>query len=421
MNDYKKIVSLLNDVRFKGYEDIMCGDALLLILQNKPDSSGFRDCLSGIRRLLKCVLFNEAQFNIVGNPDTLFLFSNSYRTREDHLNNFNSLVKISKNHIEMVPGKRKLKPKLRFLKNTIKWYLQIKEPVKKSSLRLYLISCILEMYSNYYRFFDYSNKLNLEVNKLVSFCDVHAIDCFFTQMFNKEDKLTCTLQHGVFTSEVNSWAIEGSRSRYFLASNQFTCDEAKLLKYSNTMILAGMYSYVGKKIDNSFNIVQPQVIGVYLDSENNRRDNILTIKMVVEYINKYGKRFAIKFHPSSNPQTYRQYIRQVDSIMCCEKGKSVIDFCKEVDLVIARNSTTLIESLQYGIPAYIIYSENQFENMFKNVKLLKFSTAEEFHEIVDIQSIDQIKIQLEKGRSYFCYAGDITSNYINVFRSLGIN
>lgn len=421
MERFQSLIKNINSIILDECDGIYCGDLLYYILKGKTECSDFKDLLSAIKMILYTIWFDDVDIDCFGDGSSLFLFSNSYRGRVDHLNNFNSIVSLFQNRIYMKPGKKRIHYHTGYYRIICKWNGKLKGVILSRGLRLYIISCILKAYSDFDFFKQYIYERKFIVSSLVTFCDVHAIDSFFTQKFNQEGLNTVTLQHGVFTSVTNYWPFVGSRSKFFLASNQFSIDEARKLDYKNKMIVAGIYSYVGKEEIQMKKIKEIKVIGVFLDAEIYRDDNIKTINIIADYNRKYGKKIKIKFHPVSKIDSYDKFIERIPRVECIGKEKTVIDFCKEVDVIIVRNSTTLIEALQFGIPSYIIHNDDQTDDMYKNVDSLKFTSAEDLHELIDRQDLDQIKKQMRGGQEYFCVDGNITNNYKNIFHKLGIN
>lgn len=411
------IIKKINEVKLYQCNNVCCGDVLYYALQNHS-SFGLRDLFIAIKVFIRVLFFDSIDIVKNGTGSTVFLFSNSYRSRVDHYKSFLSIVSLSKNNITVVPGKRKFKFHRGFISLFNKWNKQL------SFLgvyeRMFISACLMDVYSNYTFVEEYIKENNLDINQLVTFCDVHAIDSFITQMYNEKNIKTITLQHGVFTSRGGTWALTASHSRYFIAMNQFTVDEATLVGYKNTMIVAGMFASVNKE-PTKRNIERINSIGIFLDTEIYRADNIKTLKTVEEYSKKYPKKFLIKFHPTSNIDSYRIFTDAIENCNCIGKEMNIFEFCNNVDLVIARNSSTLIESLQYCIPAYIIHDDDQIDDLYGNVNKLKFNNVDELHYLIDVQSINVILDQMKDARNYFCAEGNVTDNYKNVFSSLGID
>lgn len=415
------LIDMINSIQLEKCEDIRCGDMLYYVVKGKQDRNPFRDLLSSIKAILKIICFDDVKITSRGKPDTVFLFSNSYRGRKDHLQNFKNVCDISENHILVEPGEKFLKFHKGYIFLIHRWSKQMSSCIPNRGLRLYILSGLLKAYSDYEYVQKYIREKNLNIRTLVTFCDVHAIDSYFTQRGNAAGITTVTLQHGVFTAKVNYWPFSGSYSQYFLASNALAVEEAKLLNYKKTMMIAGLYSYVNRELPVIEDTGKIKTIGVFLDTEAYRTDNIKTLKVVEEYQKIFGKKIRIKFHPASVKESYENFTNRIEGAECVGNEMNVVEFCKTVDVVIVRNSTTLIEALQFGKPTYIIHNDDQEDDIFANVDILKFSTAEELHKIIDLQSSEQIHDQLIEARKYFCSEGDITEKYRSIFRKIGIS
>ncbi len=419
METIEDLISYINLIDLYNVEGIKCGDALYYPLKNleKKQSLTFFET---IKSITYSVMFDNVKIEFCGKPNTLFLFSNSYGRRYDHLNNYSEIVHLCDNYIFAKPGKREFRFHIGYIYILLKWMKQLKKVTSKLKLRLYIVSYLIKAYSDYQRIetdIDHSGNI---IDNLVTFCDVHVIDCFITQQYNMQNKKTITLQHGIFTKYADSYPFKGSKSKHFLVANVFSQNEAILSGYKNNIIAVGLCSFVNKSISRTFSIPDIYTIGVFLDSEIYREGNISTLKIIAEYNRMYGKEILIKFHPSSLVKEYEKYLEEFSDCGVVDERTSVIEFCEKSDVVIARNSTTLIEALQYGVLTYIIYSEKQEGKMFQNIDILKFENPEELHNLIDLQTKGQMMKNLMDGRKLFCCEWDITEKYKSVFRELGI-
>ena len=102
---------------------------------------------------------------------------------------------------------------------------------------------------------------------------------------------------------------------------------------------------------------------------------------------------------------------------CVQKG--FLDFFREIDAAVVRNTTVMLEASQFGIPSYIIQNPEQVFDIYQNVTELKFGTAEEFAALLD-RPKEEIRQDVETARTIFGCPGEIAENYRQAFRELGI-
>lgn len=426
MSENKKLMKLidtLNSLNFDGCEGVACGDVLYYHLMDGKKSCEF-PLYKSLLRVIFFVFTYENKYVESGSSDNLLLFSNSYRDRKDLLSNFFKFEKLINNKLVMLPDKRRFTfDKIKDIYLLFKWNVMLKPIIVNPKIRWLILMRLYQAYSDYKEYDNYIHKKQLQIKNMISFCDVHAIDSFFTQKFNYENKNTVTLQHGTFCSSTNAWAIEASRSHFFFANSQFTLDEAHYTKYrkENKMIPVGLLSAIGE-LQRPFSVVNDiNVIGVLLDGELQKEDNIRTLKTMQEYCRKNNKKLVIKFHPSSNNADYKCYMDECIKYEFVTKDVSIFQFSEVVDITITRNSTTLIEMLQLGRPVLRIYSENQAWDVYKNSKTLKFETVEELENLLDSRYRDMLQKTCLEMKKYFCGDGDISKNYKRALERLEID
>lgn len=424
MRDYQEIVSKINTVHFTGCEAVRCGDVLYYLIQYRKDENHLILFLKSIKHILARLLTYEYDVEARGEKNSLFLYATSTGDRPDLFQSFYNVARLPHNSIIIKPSStKKFRPgRIKFLPLVFKWIRDCKSIDLPFSTKIFSIAFILDAYATY----EYLKKqIDYEtINNLVVFCDVHSVDSFFVQMFNELNKNTITLQHGnVCSAKGYSWPIIASQSKYFLAYNQFTINESKNVDYRNSMILVGFFSFVNSDNYLSYKTFPDSIntIGVFLEGAIFDVDNYRMIEVVAEYCLNTHKKLKIKLHPTCDKERYQNKYSQMKDIEFVDKNYTVIQFCDEIDVAVIRNSATLSQSLQYGIPSYIMYDDQQIAKIYKNVDILKFSNAYELETILDNRNMNCIRKDLLAGQELFCCSGDITQKYINALAEFGID
>ena len=417
---YRKIV---NEAKLKGCENILCGDTLYYTLwplnDNKLNLVQFlRNCSS----IIKSTFFTRNEFVLNGKePRTLFLFSSSY-CREDLKKNFMKAANLVPNRLDMLSGgKRKFLGFgfIKYLFYVLSWNRTLKKQIPDLYLRFLIIYVIYVAFIDYKVYEKISKQHNLSITNLVSNCDTHAVDSFFTQKFNSENLLTVTLQHGAVCSTFNRWALEGIKSKYFICNNQFTIDEAKNTSFDKIIISAGNLSYIGIPQYSIPKFFKNKNIGIILDGEIMRENNYFVLKFFKKFFNNSDCGLFYKFHPTSKIETYKDYLPNNSKIF--GKEINILDFAKKIDLAIVCNSTVLFELLQSYIPVFIIDTEKSKDfGIFKNTKYFRFSNEKELIEYLKLVETEEFLPMLKKMRNYFCTDGDTKENYMKIFKKIGI-
>lgn len=417
MVDIAVVIKSINELYFPGEENIKYGNMLYYPLMSFSENKNF---LLGIKKLIGALLFDKLDITVYGNPKTVFLFSTSYLHRKDLLESFIKAANLVDNKVLMIP---KNKWSLRALTpsdiiSLMRFNKSLKLVIHRLDLRLFCLGHIWGAVKDYKKLDTYIKERKIQVDNLVSLCDVQPEDCYFTQIFNSNQKKTITMQHGVYTSTVNNWVMKGSLSKYMLVDNQFTIDEGICVGYKNKMLVAGPFSCINEeKFRNSNKSIH--VMGVLLDGEPYTEDNICMIKLIYSFCMRQKLKMYVKCHPLSNVDIYMKCIND-DKIAFYGKEISAIEFCKLIDVAIVRNSTVLIETLQMGIPTLIFSTKEQKIDVYSNYDKLKFCTIDELRKYFVKGQEDMLKQQLFDAQQYFCCSDDVSETYRKAFNQLGI-
>lgn len=418
-----KLQKKLNEISFRGCRGIGMGDVLYYFIECRMKQEyRLRDILIMFAEMFKKLVFSSYQFAYSGKADTLLLFSNSYRGRYDHLKSFKKVRDLLSDYVFVQPDEWKPgKIHYRAFFLSLCWFWQMRKIKEDFATRLFLTWGILHCYTDYESVIRELKKNRIRIRNFITLCDVMEVDCFFTQMLNKRNVKTITLQHGVFSSCGDTWPLAGSKSRYFVCWGQFTIDEGRRLGMDDRkMAAAGLLSAIG---NNAKDLAVPAIaekIGVLLGTDELYDDNVLTIKIAGEYCRRKNKKMYLRFHPASPKINYAKDLVGIDYEEI--QAENVYDFAEKMDVLIVRISSTFLEMLNAGRLVYMVYNEGQKWDMFQNTEIpesVKFSDAEELDR--KICSIDRnYKSDYERLRNYLFKQGDIAGNYQKVFRRLGL-
>lgn len=413
-------VGSLNTIYIQEFDGMKLGEMLYHTIPNELSNRSILGCCKFI---LNRTLLWQNEFEVKGNPKTLFLFSNSYSYRKDLLQTFDYVREISGNHIRMlgVSTKRLHIGYIRELGKLFIWNREIKKAVPSFVERLYVLRQLYGIYLDYKEYSHFVKKNGYSVDKLVTLCDVHAVDYYFTSKFNSEGKTTVTLQHGVFSSTANSRAYGLSQSKHFLANSQFAVDEA-VLSGHGTMGLhaAGLPSFVGREVHIKRSEFANKKIGAILEGEFCHEDNMRLISALQDFCKKNDKELYIKLHPVSDRNAYDDVIDNAFVKAVYGKEKGILEFAEIIDVAIVRNTTSLLELISQGIPSFIFVSEKQKMDVYKNAHMLRFETQDKLKEYLDAMISTDFAKKFDEMKKYFGDGEHAEENYQRIFSELGI-
>lgn len=269
----------------------------------------------------------------------------------------------------------------------------------------YVIKC-LSIWIKEFRNSDYNHRERIKIYSLlielldvlkslekIDFSQYKLAFCFydaepFQNLFSQYAKLqgckSATLQHGIMlaprASVVNNIDFSGIEfysfvSDYFLVWNEFTKLEA---------IKAGINEDRIQVLGISKCIAKPQLknnrdsnlIGVFLDGEFEKHNNIPLITITQEWARQKSMRCVFRYHPNFNGDEYASIIDTSISEVC-PKEVSLPEFVENSLFCVLANSTVLFELEYYCIP-FLRYSSNDLLDKFKDYSSLCFTSLFEF-------------------------------------------
>ncbi len=423
----KKVLENLNSIEerinlkvFKGCEGLLIGD---VIHYNCAKKLGLKAGMSFLFSIIKRAIFTHYDITVKGVPKTICLMSGYCASRSDHRKAFLDVVSLIDNCVIFQAKKPTLNLSFFFEIFKIRdWNKQLKCEIKDIGSRFLCLRIIFDAYLDYIYFEKMQKENSWEIDKIVTFCDVHPVECFFTQKFNEQNKITVTLQHGIFSLAIDPWAYIKSKSKYMLTDSQHSVDSAKSVGYKNIAIPVGSMHCINNKIVARPTQFKNDVIGIIMNSNMTpKEDNIRMVNIVQEFCKKYKKRALIKYHPNNNIEDYKSII-DTDVTEECEKTMNVVDFLNEIDVAVVCDSTVFTTALYNWIPVVLFYREGFDVKKYLNSEEVKFSSLTQFERLITMITDNQPFFDImERYREYYLSKGDIKENYRNAFKEIGIN
>ena len=429
-NEFKNnIQEELNHISFRDCENILVGDVLYYPIFYINSKHKNRTWLINLLRLIKwylCIvkriLLNKYQYKTSIKTNSLFLFSSSYGEREDLKKNFmkvKELVPKSAAAIYDLSVYSFSCWKLKYLSLFREWDLIIKDKkICNNRLeRIYLLFNLINAYCDYKDAECFFGNDFAGINTLISFCDVHAVDSFFTQKFNAMNRNTVNLMHGSISDRRNSWTVFGIKSHFFIADSQFTKDLLIRNGYRGEIFVCG-YPYninKNKAINKTSN---ERIIGVILSARELHDEN-LGLCHSLSFLKGNDYKIIAKLHPNERKDDYESDCLSLFSEIY-EKEITSSDFLNRISFAIISPSTVVYEAIYNKIP-FVLYSDSL--NIYKEYGMPDIITA-------NIDEIEEKTINMLDGRynyvydlltDYYIEKGSAKDNYIDAFEKIGIH
>ncbi len=412
----------LNSMHFRGCDNILMGD--VLHYSNVDTSYGFFKKMILILKLIKkTFLLPRVEVYSRGELRTICLYAIGANYRDDHEKAFDNVVGLLDDYAAIKFQSLHISLKyIKYIKFLYFWNKEMKKGIVEFGKRIHILNHMYEVFLRYKYIKNKFPNLFEKAEYLLSFCDVHPMDCFLVQKFNFEQRTTVTLQHGAFSLVIDPWAYSGSKSKYMLMDSPHSVDSAKSVGYKNNAIPVGSMHCINNKIIEKPTQFKTDVIGVIMNSNMTpKEDNIGMINIVQEFCKKYKKRILIKYHPNNNPEDYKSII---DSSVVeeCKRTTTIEEFLNKVDVIVVCDSTVFTTSLFNWIPTILFYRDGFDVNKYLNSDEVKFSSLVQMENLITRISDDRSFFCLmERYREYYLSKGDIKENYRKAFKEIGMS
>ena len=418
--NFHEIVHKLTETKFYKLENIDIGKAFTITILNFENEK----IIYNLRGLIKNLLFISYKYTHQKNVKSkiLMFYSHQYSLRKDHLNSFKNLVKILQKSSSLVGiNKYRLNfSNIMLFVYSVIWFYQLKRFNFSISFNLYVLSYLLETYK--WNKFLIKSKFNQKYDLLISFFDAGFYDNIFTQLFNRSNKKTATLQHGHFlaskpyfiTKQDIGIAFEGFISDYFLIWGELTKIEAKKHNIpDNKLLIVGPANYIGKFQEYEYKRIKRKVFGIVLDG--NKSISLEHNRKLIRFGNflakKYKMKYIIKAHPVSN---IKDFLEVIDKKQCLKitNQMEVREFASNIDFSLVSGSSVYIELLYLKV---IVFRLSDEYDRYSSINQFIFSDNYQLKELVEefFLNFDYVISVQSEIRKAVISSGDIKLNYIN--------
>lgn len=409
----------LNLKSFKGCEGVLIGDVIHYNVSNPiKNTQGVKFVFSIIKR----AFVNHYNITVKGEPKTICLMSSYCSGRADHRKNFLKATNLVENSVVLCSGSTQYTLAYVFeLLKIFNWNANLKLEIPAFGIRMLCLRIIFDAYLDYKFFEKIENKNSWKIENLVTFCDVHPIDSFFTQKFNLNNKTTITLQHGTFSISSDSWVYSKAKSDYLLSDSIHSSECAKKVGCKSHVISVGALQSIGEEFVEKTAQNNSEVFGVVMNSEMTpREDNIEMIATVQAYCKQFGKKLVLKYHPNNNPKDF-EFVIDKTITEEYDKGKGIEEFLTEIGVIIVSDSTVFTTALAYNKPSFLFYRKGFDNERYLNSDEVKFTTAEELSVLVNKIGTNDFNNLMDRYKQYYLMPGSVKENYKKAFIELGIN
>lgn len=371
--------------------------------------------LSLIRMYISIIFFQNYKRNELNNSKIMFIFTNAYSARIDHLKTFRKFVNLFDDSIFIQPKKAFRLSFFRWLRSykILIWFFQMRIVSKDCRLRLYLS---LNLYLGY----DDSSKLYKIIEKcnnlkvVTTFCDIHSVDYLLTYKINARSPQikTVTVQHGHF---ISGWQFSFSHSNYFLVHGKMAQEFAvnsgkKLSRVKPVGLMQSILSEYSKILKVEHNT---RVFGVVLNGVGFEYDNEVLIETANQFSKAHDFKYILRLHPSNSIETYINYIDE-KYLSKISDHVSISEFSNEIDFALLGKTTVFIELHLLNKPCFrLVKSEDDF---FGKINYNSFSNYEEFIEKWNSYNNNGIAFydNIEVSKNYMVETDNVRDKYYSV-------
>lgn len=322
------------------------------------------------------------------NSDLLFVMSDRF-FRPDYIKKFNHIASLIDSSDMIYPEKLKIpKLKLNELPKRIfllfYWYYFSKDFNVSCKQRIRITTELLGTYD----FLRYMDKIDSSKYKaLTVFFDAGPYENALVQQYQSKNIVTCTLQHGMFSSrrEEAGFEFAGIQFRcfisdYFLAWNEYTKDE--MIKEgidSNRVRVLGIPQYAGAEftVNKDRDSDKRNIFGVILDIPSEQERNERLIKFANVLSKEFGLKYKLRYHPNAKKNEFDGILDDQFYNGFIDNSVSIYDYSREVDFTIMDSSSVYIELILLNHTTFRYSTQDVHdkylgitENTFSNVEML---------------------------------------------------
>lgn len=368
-----------------------------------------------IKELVRLFIFN-CKVEIEGNKSSNICFFYSFKSsnRKD-LDSIADLFKESIKDIKYIHFIRYISLKNLFEKIYMfsKYFREfLMQGVEDSCISAIVVTQYL-MQKNY---IDQFKIFDDELTIFITFCDAHGIDNLLTQIANRKQIKTITLQHGQYRilSDGNEIAdaelYENFISDYMLVWGQATVDEFirvgidadRLIKVGALKAFSFNKNSCKYEINSTF--------GVVLSGDPYKETNINMIKLANQIAEKHNLKYFVRFHPRNQRDLYLKYCKE-EYLTGSSSNIENSEYAKIVDFSLIHMTGVFVELLSVN-SLIIVYKDKFIEKIFE-IDPYCIQDIKEFDELYKLFLTNKNQIledQLNKYK-YFNEPGNVLANY----------
>lgn len=414
---FDELIKSLNNIRFKGMEEIQYGDVLFYSIYYYEKKKWIFELKAVLAPLLRGIYSVER----IGNDGNVFVFSSVYYKRRDHREKFNKVTDLIKNSTVISYQKGRYIKNIFNLYKIVKIYLQVKNLDVNFQLKRFISYWIYACVCEQSEIQEIIDKNNIKMNTLTSYCDVMPIDSMLVQYYKNRRVITITLQHGQFNTqtETGKAAYEKSYSDYFLCFGEYTKSASSNLKIDQTkMIPVGPPEMIRNNMPSAMKSKYTQCFGVIMSSFEFREENISLIECANEFARLFHMKAIIRLHPSLSFEDYRNHI-DGDLIEICKNNESLDQFIDRVDFAIVGNSS-VFQTFIFKLVPIFRYIVNEKTDVYTGIDWCKYSSVTDGIEIIRkyMNDLDMLQTKMLNTRHKLIGHGDTEQNYKEFYKRI---
>jgi len=407
----ERMAKKINSIDFKGLEQYHAGASLVVLLENfKAEKFSCMD-------LWSIPVYGEAYHMYSKGGRVMFLFSNSYKSRQDLKKWFLQIAGLLENKTVVLPkDEEKKRFSLQEKRQMGLWILQMAKIGLSIKEKIFCANLLLTGKRNLENIVGILDRVR--VCSIVTLADVHLSDYMVTAYCNSRGIRTVTLQHGFFPED--DMFFRYSESDYFLTYSKYTRQLAETYKKRRGVFVeVGMPDCVSLSISS---VKRDRKCGRFLVLLNGaqgkeQRANKKMLRICREYAQKNQCPFDVKAHPGTESlQEYRAIMSHWGRFIT--SSESAEELFEQYDFCVANVTTMVLKAVYMMTPIVLLKEKNEKSFFGLDKSNFHFSNFEEMERAVCYLKEKSAEKELLKIREFLCGSGDISQNYKEFFQKL---
>lgn len=402
---FDEYMHMLKDIRLDGLENVNTSEFLAIMYFDLH----YKYSLSKL--FINYLLLSSLQRK--GRSEKIvFLFTDSYYGRKDYVPDMHKVIKTAPRST-LLYSARHIHFHIKNIQFLRKWYKNLSCVKLPRRFKIYLCLRIFGAYNFTKDVIKIIDGFDTDPKLIVTFCDTHMTDYLITKYYNDNKVPTATLQHASFSAIGGWFAYKYSHSNYFLATNQYSKDQAMRSNYSSVenIVICGPLKYIGTEFKIENRRTNKNIIGVAFGGNTSTfyEETQVLLGLIKKFHEDNDKKIIIKMHPGN-------IFKLPDEYSYCtilQPNISVSDFADMCDLVFTGSSNIFVDLLCLACPVFRLTSA---VDLYEDLERLKFNTIEEGLAIIrQFYSDNESSFDdMQEVRNYFL-PDDIENNYKEFF------